>query len=88
MCAGAFKEDIKSYEANKGNPTEFESLGNHLRNLLSPYQFLVDVVNAYNDGEFDESEFKNIIGNAQLQDGIDKVVEFSKHPKMEGINWR
>ena len=83
-----YAEAIKSYEANNGNPTEFESLGNHLRNLLSPYQTLVDVVNAYNDGEFDESEFKSIIGNVQLQDGIDKVIEFSKHPKMEHINWR
>ena len=83
-----YAEAIKRYEANKGNPTEFESLGNHLRNLLSPYQTLVDVVQEYNDGEFDESEFKSIIGNAQLQVGIDKVIEFSKHPKMEHINWR
>ena len=81
-------EAIKRYEANKGNPTEFESLGNHLRNLLSPYQFLVDVVSAYNNGEFDETEFKRIIGSAQMQEGVDKVVEFSKHPKMEQINWR
>ena len=83
-----YAEAIKRYETDKGNPTEFESLGNHLRNLLSPYQTLVDVVQEYNDGEFDESEFKRIIGNAQLQDGIDKVIEFSKHPKMEHINWR
>ena len=81
-------EAIKIYEGDKGNPTEFESLGNHLRNLLSPYQTLVDVVNAYNDGEFDETEFKTIIGNVQLQDGLDAVIEFSKHPKMEVINWR
>ena len=81
-------EAIKRYEGDKGNPTEFESLGNHLRNLLSPYQTLVDVVQEYNNGVFDESKFKNIIGNAQLQEGVDKVVEFSKHPKMEQINWR
>ena len=83
-----YAEAIKRYEADKGNPTEFESLGNHLRNLLSPYQFLVDVVQEYNNGEFNDSEFKNIIGKSQLQDGVDKVVEFSKHPKMEGVNWR
>ena len=83
-----YAEAIKSYEADKGNPTEFESLGNHLRNLLSPYQTLVNVVQEYNNGEFDESCFKHIVGSVQLQEGADKVVEFSKHPKMEDINWR
>ena len=83
-----FAEAIKSYEADKENPTEFESLGNHLRNLLSPYQFLIDVVSAYNNDDFDETQFKHIVENAQLQDGLDKVIEFSKHPKMENINWR
>ena len=81
-------EAIKSYEADKGNPTEFESLGNHLRNLLSPYQTLVDVVQEYNNGVFDESKFKNIIRCAQIQKGLNKVIEFSKHPKMEQIKWR
>ena len=81
-------EAIRSYEADKGNPTEFESLGNHLRNLLSPYQYLIDVVNAYNNDGFNETQFKNIIENMQLQEGFDKVIEFSKHPKMEEINWR
>ena len=85
LCASIF---FACLSASFNTVTEFESLGNHLRNLLSPYQTLVDVVQEYNDGEFDESEFKRIIGNAQLQDGIDKVIEFSKHPKMEQINWR
>ena len=83
-----YAEAIKRYEGDKGNPTELESLGNHLRNLLSPYQTLVDVVQEYNNGIFDESKFKNIIGSAQLQEGVDKVIEFSKHPKMEQIKWR
>ena len=81
-------EAIKSYEADKGNPTEFESLGNHLRNLLSPYQFLIDIVSAYNNDGFNETQFKHIIENMQLQEGLDKVIEFSKHPKMENANWR
>lgn len=74
--------------ADKSNPIKFESCGNHLRNLLTPYQWLIDIVQNYLDGNIAGGDIKDFLKNKNLQEGIDNIIEFSKNDKLENINWR
>jgi hypothetical protein len=60
-----------------------ETLGAHLRNLLTPYRTLLDLVNDVVNGDFDIDVFKKI--NC---DNINELIEFSHSDKMENIIWR
>lgn len=60
-----------------------ETLGAHLRNLLSPYKTLLDLVNDVVNGDFDIDVFKKI--NC---DNINELIEFSHSDKMENTIWR
>ena len=60
-----------------------ETLGAHLRNLLTPYRTLIDLVNDVVGGDFDIDVFKKI--NC---DNINELIEFSYSDKMENTIWR
>lgn len=60
-----------------------ETLGAHLRNLLTPYRTLLDLVEDVNNGKMDISVLKRIKCN-----NINKIIEFSHSDKMENTLWR
>ena len=60
-----------------------ETLGAHLRNLLTPYRTLLDLVNGAVNGDFDIDIFNKI--NC---DNFNELIEFSHVDKMENTIWR
>ena len=60
-----------------------ETLGAHLRNLLTPYKTLLNLVEDINNGTMDVSVLKKY-----KCDNIDDIIEFSYSDKMENILWR
>jgi len=60
-----------------------ETLGAHLRNLLTPYSTLLNVVKKINNGTMDVSVLKKFECN-----NIDEIIEFSHSNKMENTLWR
>ena len=73
---------------DKSNPIKFESCGNHLRNLLTPYQCLIDIIQNYLDENISVGDIKDCLKDKNLQEGINNIIEFSKSDKLENINWR
>lgn len=70
-----------------------ETLGNHLRNLLSPYQQTIDVLDHICDeNETDETKVKLLtllykqLGSKKAN--LQELIEFSKSPVMESNYWR
>ena len=55
-----------------------ETLGAHLRNLLTPYETLLHLVKDINNGTMDVSVLKKYECN-----NIDEIIEFSYSYKME-----
>lgn len=68
------------------DPIKFESCGNHLRNLLTPYANLICLVEHLNNKEIDRKMFEKLTKDCQK--GLDAIIEFSKSDKMEQLNWR
>ena len=60
-----------------------ETLGAHLRNLLSPYQTLLNIVEEVNKGKMDVSMLKKYKCN-----NIKEIIKFSYHEKMENNLFR
>ena len=60
-----------------------ETLGAHLRNLLTPYKTLLNLVKDINNGTMDVSVLKKY-----KCDNIDDIIEFSYSDKMENTLWR
>ncbi len=60
-----------------------ETLGAHLRNLLTPYRTLLDLVKDVNNGTMDVSVLKEY-----ECDNINEIIEFSHTDKMENTLWR
>lgn len=60
-----------------------ETLGAHLRNLLTPYKTLLDLVKEVNNGTMDASVLKEYECN-----NINEIIEFSHSNKMENTLWR
>lgn len=69
------------------NAEQFESSGAHLRNLLTPYQNIIEVIKDYTNGKIPIEFLKNISTN-KLEDNLKELIEFSKSDNMENINWR
>ena len=60
-----------------------ETLGAHLRNLLTPYKTLLSLVEDINNGELKLDVLKK-----NKCDNIKELVEFSYSDKMENTLWR
>jgi len=60
-----------------------ETLGAHLRNLLTPYSTLLNIVTEINNGTMDASVLK-----MYKCDNISEIIEFSHSDKMENTLWR
>ena len=78
--------------ARKYMNNNFESLGEHLRNLLTPYATLIqimnDLINAKNNGN--EEEFNEILTTIKKYNfnNLQDIIDFSFIEQMELINWR
>ena len=60
-----------------------ETLGAHLRNLLTPYKTLLDLVEDVSNGKMPADSLKKFECN-----NIDEIIEFSHSDKMENTLWR
>ena len=60
-----------------------ETLGAHLRNLLTPYITLLNIVQEINNGTMDVS-----VLNMYKCNNISQIIEFSQSDKMENTLWR
>lgn len=67
---------------------KFESCGAHLRNLLGPYQNLVTVLEVWQSGGMKDDILIKILKKQPLQDGVNRIIDFSKCDVMEKANWR
>jgi hypothetical protein len=71
---------------------DFESLGAHLRNLLTPYATLIDVVGEILTArrEGDEEKMNKILDSLKVYEfnNIQDIIDFSFIEQMELINWR
>lgn len=74
------------------NTNNFESLGAHLRNLLTPYANLIELVGELlkADKNNDERDMEVIISvlNKYNYNNIQDIIDFSFIEQMEKINWR
>ena len=70
----------------------FESLGAHLRNLLTPYANLIELVGELLRAkrEDNEEEFNKVFNMLKSYDfnNIQDIIDFSFIEQMELINWR
>ena len=60
-----------------------ETLGAHLRNLLSPYQCLLDIIEDVNKGNI-----RRDFLTEHKCDNLKELIEFSQSDKMENTLWR
>ena len=71
---------------------DFESLGAHLRNLLTPYASLIDIVGEILTArrEGDEEKMNKILDSLKVYEfnNIQDIIDFSFIEQMELINWR
>lgn len=71
---------------------DFESLGAHLRNLLTPYATVItllgEILSANRNG--DEKKTKELLDSLNKYDfnNIQDIIDFSFIEQMEKINWR
>ena len=71
---------------------DFESLGAHLRNLLTPYASLIGIVGeiliARREG--DEEKMNKLLDGLKTHEfnNIQDIIDFSFIEQMELINWR
>lgn len=62
-----------------------ESLGDHLRNMIQPYQTLVNVVGEYKKGNITKEMFDKLTDNQQPF--VDNIVDMSKDERFENHKW-
>jgi hypothetical protein len=71
---------------------DFESLGAHLRNLLTPYATLIEIVGEILTArrEGDEEKMNKILDSLKVYEfnNIQDIIDFSFIEQMELINWR
>lgn len=71
---------------------DFESLGAHLRNLLTPYATLIEIVGEILTArrEGDEEKMNKLLDSLKVYEfnNIQDIIDFSFIEQMELINWR
>lgn len=71
---------------------DFESLGAHLRNLLTPYATLISIVGEMLTArrEGDEEKMNKLLDGLKTHEfnNIQDIIDFSFIEQMELINWR
>ena len=71
---------------------DFESCGEHLRNLITPYCTLLEFFKSLkrHKEEGNEDEFNKVLNFLMRHDfdNINDIIEFSKIDQMEKANWR
>jgi len=71
---------------------DFESLGAHLRNLLTPYATLIGIVGEILTAkrEGDEEKMNKLLDGLKAYEfnNIQDIIDFSFIEQMELINWR
>ena len=71
---------------------DFESLGAHLRNLLTPYATLIGIVGEILTAkrEGDEEKMNKLLDGLKTYEfnNIQDIIDFSFIEQMELINWR
>lgn len=71
---------------------DFESLGAHLRNLLTPYATFIDIVGEILTAkiEGDEEKMNKLLDGLKTHEfnNIQDIIDFSFIEQMELINWR
>lgn len=66
-----------------------ESLGAHLRNALTPYANLIELLKAFQAGEeFAKKYLLEKLDVNELQDNLTHIIDVSKIKEVEDINWR
>ena len=85
MTKSEIKKLVKILECYPCDHSKNESLGNHLRNLLSPVELVFDIVS-----ELDPSIDERLrYAQQTIKEGsMDRLIKFSKSEKMEDITWR
>lgn len=76
-------KDVESVQEKPIISDSSETLGNHLRNLLTPYCTLLNLVKDVNNGKIDKEFLKKY-----KCDNLEKLIEFSKSEQMENNIWR
>lgn len=69
---------------------DFESAGEKIRNLLSPYKLLIDLVDLYMEGGVSETEFRNLCSRHKkiYAENLNNFIQFSKREDLENLNIR
>ena len=71
---------------------DFESCGEHLRNLITPYCNLLEIFKSLkrHKEEGNEDKFNKVLTFLMNHDfdNINDIIEFSKIDQMEKANWR
>ena len=73
----------------------FESFGEHIRNILGPYANIIEMLEDLANPEMD-LKHKNLVLNLlrsdkllkNAQENLEHFIEFSKLDELEKLNWR
>lgn len=80
---GGLRDDILRLINSMPEESNSETLGAHLRNLLSPYKTLLCLVKDVTEGKMDLEVLRKY-----KCDNISDIIEFSKSEEMESNIWR
>lgn len=84
-CNGKIYEEYDEDELEFiKEPIKGETLGAHLRNLLSPYKNLLQIINDVKEGKMD----RGYIWSNSDSEALDKLIEFSKCEQMESVVYK
>lgn len=93
----SFEAYLKKYiiEKDSDNENDFETLGAHIRNMLSPYANIVQILYDINSAKTDEKTKKLLkrfllskTHSENLKENLQHLIDISNMKEVEKINWR
>ena len=93
----SFEAYLKKYiiEKDPDNSNDFETLGAHIRNMLSPYANIVQILYDINSTKTDEKTKKLLerfllskTHSENLKENLQHLIDISNMKEVEKINWR